>query len=68
MDEETKGWIDLLDARIAELEEAREQDDAEDKHDDNMRVSRAVLWFVVVETIVTIASLAWAIYITVHHG
>lgn len=62
MDEETKGWIDLLEARIEVLEEARAADDAEEKHDDNMRVSVVIGLLCFLELITAI----YAIYITVH--
>lgn len=62
MDEETKGWIDLLESRIEILEEARAADDADDKHEDNMRVSVIIGLLCFLELVTAI----YAIYITVH--
>lgn len=64
MDEETKGWIDLLEARIEALEQVNAAEDAEEKHDANMRVSVVIGALCFLELMTAL----WAIYETVHHA
>lgn len=64
MDEETKGWIELLSARIDALEEVREGEDEDDKHDEGKRLEWIVIGLIVLELITAI----WGIYATYHHA
>ena len=64
MDEETKGWIELINARLDALE-ADDEDEAEtERHEDNMRISIIIGVLCFLELVTAM----WAVYETWRHA
>lgn len=62
MDDETKGWIELLSARIDALEQDGAEEEADEKHAEGMRLNWIVVALFVAELIIGGFQLYWGLH------